>query len=39
MLYTADGRQLIERLWEETMAELDFANVRHVLKSMEYMKN
>lgn len=35
MLYTTEGREIIERLWEETMTELEFAKVRQILDSMK----
>ncbi|KAL0256801.1 hypothetical protein SLS55_009198 [Diplodia seriata] len=33
-LYTPEGKVVTERVWEETLAELDFANVRAILDSM-----
>jgi hypothetical protein len=34
MLYTPEGNELRQRLWEETLTELDFAGVRSVLDSL-----
>ncbi|KAI1138437.1 NAD(P)-binding protein [Hypoxylon sp. FL0543] len=34
-LYTPEGQQVIERLWSETLAEFEFANVRGILESMK----
>lgn len=34
MLYTPEGQVVIDRLWEETMAELEFAGVRQILNEM-----
>jgi hypothetical protein len=34
-LYSIEGKVVIERVWEETMAELDFAGVRAILDSMK----
>ncbi|KUL90964.1 hypothetical protein ZTR_00809 [Talaromyces verruculosus] len=34
MLYTPEGTVLRQRLWEETLTELDFAGVRTILESM-----
>ncbi|KIW92280.1 uncharacterized protein Z519_07264 [Cladophialophora bantiana CBS 173.52] len=34
MLYTPEGKDVIEKLWRETMDELSFANVQLVLESM-----
>ncbi|KAK4565978.1 hypothetical protein LTR86_003827 [Recurvomyces mirabilis] len=31
MMYKQEGRQVVERLWEETLDELDFANVKAVV--------
>jgi hypothetical protein len=33
-LYTPEGKVVIERVWEETLAELEFAGVRPILESM-----
>ncbi|KAI1142848.1 NAD(P)-binding protein [Hypoxylon sp. FL0543] len=33
-LYTPEGRDAADRLWQETMEELDFAGVRGILESM-----
>ncbi len=35
LLYTPEGEVLIQRVWDETMAELDFAGVRAILESMK----
>ncbi|KAE8342847.1 hypothetical protein BDV24DRAFT_173547 [Aspergillus arachidicola] len=34
VLYTPEGKQIIEKLWDETMAELKFADVKGILRSM-----
>lgn len=34
MLYTPEGDKLRQKLWEETLTELDFAGVRTILESM-----
>lgn len=34
MMYTPSGKQTTERLWEETLDELDFAGVRSITKSL-----
>jgi hypothetical protein len=34
-LYTPEGKVVIDRLWDETMAELDFAGVRTILDSLQ----
>ncbi|KAK0709328.1 hypothetical protein B0T26DRAFT_785265 [Lasiosphaeria miniovina] len=33
-LYTPEGAVVIQRVWDETLAELDFAGVRGILESM-----
>lgn len=33
-MYMPEGQEMIERLWEETMIELDFAGIRNALESM-----
>ena len=33
-LYTPEGKVVTQRVWDETLAELDFAHVRHALDSM-----
>jgi hypothetical protein len=33
LLYTPEGEVAMQRLWDETMAELDFAGVRTILDS------
>lgn len=35
LLYTPEGEVLKERVWEETLAELDFAGVRGILEQMK----
>jgi hypothetical protein len=35
MLHTAEGKQVMERLWEETLEEFSFAGVREILNSMK----
>lgn len=34
-VYTPEGTTSRERLWEETLQELDFAGVRSILSSMQ----
>lgn len=34
IVYTAEGREISERLWKETMAELSFAGVENILKEI-----
>lgn len=34
VLYTPEGKQIIERLWDETVVELKFADVQGILRSM-----
>ncbi|KAG0650068.1 Short chain dehydrogenase yanD [Hyphodiscus hymeniophilus] len=34
MLYTTEGKQLTEKVWKETLDELDFAGVRGILEAM-----
>ena len=34
-LYTTEGRVVTQRVWDETLAELDFAGVRGILESMK----
>ncbi|KAK9365018.1 NAD(P)-binding protein-23 [Lipomyces kononenkoae] len=34
-LYTPEGKVVMQRLWDETLAELDFAGVRTILNSMK----
>lgn len=31
LMYTSEGKQIIDRLWEETLAELSFADVQNIL--------
>lgn len=33
-MYTAEGKVVTARLWEETLEELEFAGVREMLESM-----
>ena len=33
MMYTADGKETADRLWEETLRELEFAGVRDIVVS------
>ena len=35
MMYTIEGKKAMERLWVETMVELEFANVREILTALE----
>ena len=35
MLYTPAGREIADRLWEETMAELRFADADGILRGMK----
>jgi hypothetical protein len=35
MLYTSEGKELTEKVWRETMAELSFAGVEGILQSMK----
>ena len=35
MLYTPEGQQIAQRLWDETMQELSFANAEGILKDMK----
>ncbi|KAI1149270.1 NAD(P)-binding protein [Nemania diffusa] len=35
LLYTSEGQKLIEQVWEETLAELEFANIRGIIESMK----
>ncbi|KAF2095837.1 NAD(P)-binding protein [Rhizodiscina lignyota] len=35
LLYTPEGKVATQRLWDETMAELDFAGVRSILDSIK----
>jgi len=34
-LYTPEGKQIIERLWQETVEELSFADVQGILDSLK----
>ncbi|KAI1150667.1 NAD(P)-binding protein [Nemania diffusa] len=35
LLYTPEGKVITQRVWDETLAELDFAGVRTILESMK----
>ncbi|KAI1170971.1 NAD(P)-binding protein [Nemania sp. FL0916] len=35
LLYTTEGKALTQRIWDETLAELEFAGVRAILESMK----
>ena len=35
MLYTPEGQKIAQRLWDETMQELHFANAEGILNSMK----
>lgn len=35
MLYTPEGKQVTEKLWSETIAELSFADVQGTLNSIK----
>ncbi|KAI1087247.1 NAD(P)-binding protein [Rostrohypoxylon terebratum] len=35
LLYTSEGQQITERLWNETLAEFEFANARGIIESMK----
>ena len=32
--YTAEGKEVMERLWQETLAEFSFVDVDGILKSL-----
>jgi hypothetical protein len=34
MMYQPEGKQITEKLWEETLTELHFAGVRETVSSM-----
>ena len=34
MMYTPEGKAITDRLWDETIAELEFAGVRDILQGM-----
>lgn len=38
LMYTPEGKQTTERLWEETLEELRFANVRDILSRAQSTK-
>lgn len=38
MVYEPEGKVVIDRLWEETLDELEFAGVKGVLKDMQGRK-
>ena len=33
MMYTSEGKRVMDRLWEETLQELEFAGVRDIVIS------
>jgi hypothetical protein len=33
-MYTAEGKQVMQRLWDETLKELSFAGVGEIVQSM-----
>jgi len=35
MLYTPEGKEIIDQLWKETIAELAFADVQGILDSLK----
>lgn len=35
IMYTIEGKKIVEKLWEETMQELSFANVQGILNDMK----
>jgi hypothetical protein len=35
MLYGPEGKKLIDKVWDETLAELSFAGVDGILQSMK----
>jgi hypothetical protein len=35
LMYTEEGKKCMERLWNETMEELKFANVKDILASIK----
>lgn len=34
-MYTAEGKVAMDRLWDETLEELDFAGVKSILAQMQ----
>ena len=34
VLYTPEGQKLIDKVWNETLAELSFANVEAIVRGM-----
>jgi hypothetical protein len=34
-MYTAEGKEVAQRLWEETMTELNFANASKIMQSLK----
>jgi phage baseplate assembly protein W len=34
IMYTAEGKQVMQRLWDETLKELSFAGVGEIVQSM-----
>lgn len=37
LMYTPEGKRIIEKLWQETLEELRFANVQGILEDMKRM--
>jgi hypothetical protein len=35
LMYTAHGKDTIERLWQETLNEFDFVGIRGILEAMK----
>lgn len=35
LLYTPEGKQVTERLWQETLAELRFAKMENILDDLK----
>jgi hypothetical protein len=35
LMYTEEGKKCMERLWDETMDELKFANAKDILASIK----
>lgn len=35
MLYTSEGQAITQRVWDETLAELDFAGARDIAESLK----
>lgn len=34
ILYTPEGKEIIDQLWEETLAEFSFAHIPELLRSL-----